>query len=100
MHLTLNGSIPHYEYDPIELNKWNSFIISQELKNGSFAVTVTINGKTFDDLINRTPQNYENIKIYAGNYWAPASGSLRNFTISSISESANFSKFDFFAILN
>jgi len=41
-----------FVYDALSINDWNTFDISQILKNGDYVLSATVNGKTYPDEIN------------------------------------------------
>ena len=82
------GQVSGWDYDLIYENEWNTFFVAQVVKNEEFVIAVTINGKIYEEVVNRTPQDYKTINIYAARNYAASKGSLRNFKI--VTSSDNF----------
>merc|ERR1711953_252238 len=67
-----------FDYN-IEFNKEYHIDIVQAKKNGKFYYTVNINGEEIKNVENTNPQSFEDVKVFGGNNFNPASdASYRN----------------------
>jgi len=57
----------------MNLNKWYHIEIVQANKNGKFYYTVNIDGVEIRNVENTNPQSFEDVKVFAGNNFYPAS---------------------------
>lgn len=74
-----------YHSRALPLNKFSSVSIVQNKKNGKYIYEITINGKRVRSVVNKRPQVFENMQIWAGDLWYKASNSmLRNFEITNL----------------
>ena len=78
------GTTNYFDFHDADINmwQWNSFALSQErVQNGSFVLSVNINGKQFDDVINESPRDYKNLQLHAGKHWEAVTGLLGHFEL-------------------
>merc|ERR1711953_1621113 len=61
-----------FDYN-IEFNKEYHIDIVQAKKNGKFYYTVNINGEEIKNVENTNPQSFEDVKVFGGNNFNPAS---------------------------
>lgn len=62
-----------YEDHSIDLNKWYTIEIIQEKKNGKFYYSINLNGEEIFYKENSEPQSFEDVKVFAGDNFLPAS---------------------------
>nr|XP_047137903.1 uncharacterized protein LOC100212432 [Hydra vulgaris] len=66
----INGNSNYYfNTQPLPLNEWSSFQISQYRVNGVYTFVVYLNGHTIHSVENSKPESFENIKVYLGDPW-------------------------------
>ncbi|XP_065656161.1 uncharacterized protein LOC100212432 isoform X5 [Hydra vulgaris] len=66
----INGNSNYYfNTQPLPLNEWSSFQISQYRVNGVYTFVVYLNGHTIHSVQNSKPESFENIKVYLGDPW-------------------------------
>ena len=81
----VKGNTSYYQNYYYELNKEYHFVISQQ-KNleGEAVYSINVNGETFHEVVNTTPQKFKDVKLYLSDPWyetfAPF-GSLSNLKI-------------------
>ena len=63
-------------------NSWTKINISQRFIGGRFLFRVFVGGKKVEEVENRQPKEFEDVKVYAGNPWFEAApGLIRNITV-------------------
>ena len=85
---TNSGVIPTVGIRKLVLNDWNTFSMSQTMRNGKYYFSATINSVVYSEvnglhhaeLENTNPRVYPNVKIFSSTTTtgAPTEGSLRN----------------------
>ena len=78
-----NGAIPSFTYDPLNIDSWNTFVITQIMKNGQYILSTTINGQKYPDEVNADPRDYPSewsVTVYtAVGAGGVAAGLMKNF---------------------
>jgi len=61
---------------------WIPIVVSQTLVDKKFVYEVKINGETVITIVNKLPQQFEAVKVYAGDPWFPAqAGKINNLKV-------------------
>ena len=62
--------------------QWTRIVISQQFSGGKYIYTVTIGNKRLGSVINTTPREFANVRVFASDNWYNAAqGSIRNLVI-------------------
>ncbi|XP_065660513.1 uncharacterized protein LOC124810993 isoform X2 [Hydra vulgaris] len=79
----INGVVNRYfDTTPIPLSAWSNIDVFQILKGSDYVYTIRINGEVVFSEINKQPENFNNVKVYASNLWSKVqNGSIRNLFI-------------------
>ena len=72
----------YFNTQPLPLNEWSSFQISQYRIDGIYIFKVYLNGKIIHSVENTKPQSFENVKVYTSDPWYGAqAGSIKDLSI-------------------
>jgi len=74
-----------YYSDIIPINTWISVQLRQQLENGKYQFIFLLDGKQIFKKENPTPQEFNNVKVYASSPWYSYAqeGSIRNLVVAS-----------------
>ena len=71
----VNGNGNYYKVFKYDLNQQYHFVISQQYNSDGEAIYgITINGEDFDKVINTTPKNFTDVKLYLSDNWYDSFG--------------------------
>ena len=68
--------------DKLPLNKWQKIRQVQKFEDGKYVYKVFVNNERIYKVINKKPQEFNNVKVYVGDEWyKPQPGYIRNLKI-------------------
>lgn len=71
----VNGNANYYKVFKYNLNQQYHFVISQQYNSDGEAIYgININGEDFDKVINTTPKNFTDVKLYLSDNWHDSFG--------------------------
>ena len=83
--MSINGDddkcrTPQKQY---QANTWIKIHIKQQVVNGEYTYSVTVNDESMYTIINNQPEDFYGVKVYASNPWDNkiVSGKIRNLLI-------------------
>ncbi|XP_065671188.1 uncharacterized protein LOC136089268 isoform X2 [Hydra vulgaris] len=69
IYCSANGYIEYFYSPPLPLNSWSTIQICQDIVDGSYLISAYVNGKLVQSIVNKMPQIFENVLVYAADPW-------------------------------
>ena len=80
---TVNNKNDAYETEStFSTGEWISIEIGQTKKSSEYIYNIKVNGQLLHSVVNTSPEDFPNVKVYASNHWHPAlPGYIRNLSV-------------------
>lgn len=79
----VNSEVMHGTNIEFEPNRWIFIVVSSIKRGSTYWYTVTVNGKTVENKIDKSPHSYKNVTLYVSDPWHVAANVvIRDFSIS------------------